>query len=144
MTFATFQAEGHTTRLGNRRLAWLRGSWLSSGSSFFCCGDFFRAPKNLTEESLSAATPRTENPSAFMTASMEGVIRQLRDQEKELERLHKIERERAENTERLSEEVTRNMPAGLASGKCERHCFQRKSGSGTDAGDSRAGVPAVQ
>jgi two-component system sensor histidine kinase HydH len=48
-----------------------------------------------------------------MTASMQGVIRQLRDQEKELERLHKIERERAENTERLSEEVTRNMPAGL-------------------------------
>jgi PAS domain S-box-containing protein len=48
-----------------------------------------------------------------MAASMQGVIRQLRDQEKELERLHKIERERAEHTERLSEEVTRNMPAGL-------------------------------
>jgi two-component system nitrogen regulation sensor histidine kinase GlnL len=32
---------------------------------------------------------------------------------KELERLHKIEKERAEQTERLSEEVTRNMPAGL-------------------------------
>jgi two-component system, NtrC family, sensor histidine kinase HydH len=44
---------------------------------------------------------------------MQGVIRQLRDQERELERLHKIERERAEHTERLSEEVTRNMPAGL-------------------------------
>jgi PAS domain S-box-containing protein len=44
---------------------------------------------------------------------MQGVIRQLREQEKELERLHKIERERAEKTERLSEEVTRNMPAGL-------------------------------
>ena len=41
------------------------------------------------------------------------MIRQLRDQEKELERLHKIEKERAEHTERLSEEVTRNMPAGL-------------------------------
>ncbi len=59
------------------------------------------------------ASPRTENPSAFMTASMQGVIQQLREQEKELERLHKIEKERAEHTERLSEEVTRNMPAGL-------------------------------
>lgn len=59
------------------------------------------------------STPSTENASAFMAASMQGVIQQLREQEKELERLHKIERERAEQTERLSEEVTRNMPAGL-------------------------------
>jgi PAS domain S-box-containing protein len=48
-----------------------------------------------------------------MTASMQAVILRLREQEKELERLHKAERERAENTARLSEEVTRNMPAGL-------------------------------
>src|SRR6266478_1520799 len=57
--------------------------------------------------------PRTQNPSAFMAASMQGVIQKLRDQEKELERLHHIEEERAAHTERLSEEVTRNMPAGL-------------------------------
>jgi PAS domain S-box-containing protein len=55
----------------------------------------------------------TQNPSAFMAASMQGVIQKLRDQEKELERLHRIEKERAAHTERLSEEVTRNMPAGL-------------------------------
>jgi PAS domain S-box-containing protein len=48
-----------------------------------------------------------------MTASMQAVIQRLREQEKELERLHKIERERAESTARFSEEVTRNMPAGL-------------------------------
>src|SRR6266404_9844545 len=30
--------------------------------------------------------PRTQNPSAFMAASMQGVIQKLRDQEKELER----------------------------------------------------------
>ncbi len=48
-----------------------------------------------------------------MTASMQAVILRLREQEKELARLHKAERERAENTARLSEEVTRNMPAGL-------------------------------
>jgi PAS domain S-box-containing protein len=59
------------------------------------------------------AAPRVDNSAAFMTASMQGVIRKLREQEKELERLHRVEKERAENTERLSEEVTRNMPAGL-------------------------------
>jgi signal transduction histidine kinase len=57
--------------------------------------------------------PKGDDPSAFMAASMQGVILKLRDQEKELERLHRAEKERAEQTERLSEEVTRNMPAGL-------------------------------
>src|SRR5258708_26479804 len=47
-----------------------------------------------------------------MDASMQGVIQRRRGQEKELERLHRLEKERAEQTERLSEEVTRNMPAG--------------------------------
>jgi PAS domain S-box-containing protein len=73
---------------------------------------FHNRREELKEEFTSSA-PRTENPSAFMAASMQGVIQQLREQEKELERLHKIEKERAELTERLSEEVTRNMPAGL-------------------------------
>ncbi len=63
-------------------------------------------------ENLNAA-PRTENSSAFMAASMQAVIKKLKEQEKELERLHKEERDRADMTERLSEEVTRNMPAGL-------------------------------
>ncbi len=58
-------------------------------------------------------SPGVDNSAAFMTASMQGVIRKLREQEKELERLHRVEKERAEHTERLSEEVTRNMPAGL-------------------------------
>ena len=57
--------------------------------------------------------PRVQNEPAFMTASMQAVIARLREQEKELERLHKIERDRAESTARFSEEVTRNMPAGL-------------------------------
>ena len=60
-----------------------------------------------------SAKPSTENPSAFMTASMQAVIQKLREQEKELARLHRLERERAQETERLSEAVTRNMPAGL-------------------------------
>jgi nitrogen-specific signal transduction histidine kinase len=59
------------------------------------------------------SVPRAENVPAFMTASMQAVILKLREQEKELERLHGAERERAENTARLSEEVTRYMPSGL-------------------------------
>src|SRR5215469_18522193 len=74
---------------------------------------FFQSSKEEQKESVATSAPSTENASAFMAASMQGVIQQLREQEKELERLHKIERERAEQTERLSEEVTRNMPAGL-------------------------------
>ena len=74
---------------------------------------FFQSSKEEQAEEVAASAPRTENASAFMAASMQGVIQQLREQEKELERLHKIEKERAEQTERLSEEVTRNMPAGL-------------------------------
>src|SRR5262252_7601913 len=74
---------------------------------------FFQSSKEEQKESVVTGPPRTGNASAFMAASMQGVIQQLREQEKELERLHKIEKERAEQTERLSEEVTRNMPAGL-------------------------------
>ena len=73
----------------------------------------FRSRRDEQKEEFKASGPGTENPSAFMAASMQGVIQQLREQEKELERLHRIEKERAEQTERLSEEVTRNMPAGL-------------------------------
>lgn len=74
---------------------------------------FFQSSKEEQSEKVAASAPRTENASAFMAASMQAVIQQLREQERELERLHKIEKERAEQTERLSEEVTRNMPAGL-------------------------------
>jgi signal transduction histidine kinase len=66
-----------------------------------------------SSDDLGAHKPRSDNPAAFMTASMQAVIQKLRDQEKELETLHRAERDRAEQTERLSEAVTRNMPAGL-------------------------------
>src|SRR5215468_6114983 len=73
----------------------------------------FRKTREEHQAPVLEATPGTENPSAFMAASMQGVIQKLRDQERELERLHKLEKERAETSERLSEEVIRNMPAGL-------------------------------
>ncbi len=55
----------------------------------------------------------TENASAFAAASMQGVIERLRAQEKELARLHQLAQERAQESEHLTEEVTRNMPTGL-------------------------------
>jgi two-component system, NtrC family, sensor histidine kinase HydH len=54
-----------------------------------------------------------DNAPAFMAASMQGVIEKLRAQEKELARLHMQAQERAQQSERLTEEVTRNMPTGL-------------------------------
>src|SRR5437867_9473836 len=84
-----------------------------TGLVVFLMRKSFQIRREGQREELAASAPRTANPSAFMTASMQAVIQQLREQEKELERLHKIEKERAEQTERLSEEVTRNMPAGL-------------------------------
>ena len=44
----------------------------------------------------------SENPSAFVTASMQGVIERLRAQEKELARLHLVAQERAQESERLT------------------------------------------
>ena len=35
--------------------------------------------------------PRSDNPTAFMTASMQAVIQKLKEQEKELETLHRAE-----------------------------------------------------
>jgi PAS domain S-box-containing protein len=89
------------------------GFLVVTGLVVYLMRKFFQSTREEQREEFKTAAPRTENPSAFMTASMQGVIQQLREQEKELERLHRIEKERAEQTERLSEEVTRNMPAGL-------------------------------
>jgi PAS domain S-box-containing protein len=72
---------------------------------------FLRATKSSEVHRAQAAS--SENPAAFMTASMQAVIKKLKEQEKELEALHRAERERAQQTERMSEAVTRNMPAGL-------------------------------
>jgi len=72
-----------------------------------------RGNRDAHQEAGAPVAPRSDNPSAFMAASMQGVIKRLREQEKELERLHREEKERAAQSERLSEEVTRNMPAGL-------------------------------
>ncbi|MBI3405371.1 MAG: hypothetical protein HY046_07920 [Acidobacteria bacterium] len=72
-----------------------------------------RDPKKEPVDEFAPPPVRTDNESAFLSASMQGVIKRLRDQEKELERLRRIEQERAQQSERLSDAVTRNMPTGL-------------------------------
>ena len=84
-----------------------------TGIAVYALRKFLQNAREEQKKESRTSAPGTDNASAFMTASMQGVIQQLREQEKELARLHKIEKERAEQTERLSEEVTRNMPAGL-------------------------------
>jgi signal transduction histidine kinase len=74
---------------------------------------FMRGQKASATEDWASPKADVENPSAFMAASMQGVIEKLRAQEKELARLHLLAQERAQESERLTEEVTRNMPTGL-------------------------------
>ena len=74
---------------------------------------FLRGESGESRKDWSKGEANTENASAFMAASMQGVIEKLRAQEKELARLHMLAQERAQESERLTEEVTRNMPTGL-------------------------------
>ncbi|MGD0426062.1 MAG: ATP-binding protein [Candidatus Acidiferrales bacterium] len=74
---------------------------------------FMRDQARANQEDWTNTKTDVENPSAFMAASMQGVIEKLRTQEKELARLHLLAQERAQESERLTEEVTRNMPTGL-------------------------------
>src|SRR5271163_3553739 len=79
----------------------------------FLLRKFMRDQARANQEDWTTAKTDVENPSAFMAASMQGVIEKLRTQEKELARLHLLAQERAQESERLTEEVTRNMPTGL-------------------------------
>jgi two-component system, NtrC family, sensor histidine kinase HydH len=110
---ATIQTAGSTQHLWMIALGLGVGLLAVTGVVVYLLRKFFQSTREEQVEEFKSSAPRTENPSAFMAASMQGVIQQLREQEKELERLHRIEKDRAEQTERLSEEVTRNMPAGL-------------------------------
>src|SRR5437879_2774662 len=110
---ATLQAGNNTQHLWMTAAGLGIGFLVVTGLVVYLMRKFFQSTREQHKEEFKTSGPRTENPSAFMAASMQGVIQQLREQERELERLHRIEKERAEQTERLSEEVTRNMPAGL-------------------------------
>ena len=66
-----------------------------------------------SEQKDAPARPAEAGESTFTAASIQAVIQRLREQEREVERLHRVERERAQQTERLSDAVTRNMPTGM-------------------------------
>jgi signal transduction histidine kinase len=72
-----------------------------------------RGGESRAQNDWQSAKADSENASVFMAASMHGVIEKLRTQEKELARLHVLAQERAQESERMTEEVTRNMPTGL-------------------------------
>ncbi|MGD0404813.1 MAG: ATP-binding protein [Candidatus Acidiferrales bacterium] len=80
---------------------------------FYMMRKMLREGSRIETGDWASPNPDTENASAFMAASMQGVIEKLRAQEKELARLHLVAQERAQESERLTEEVTRNMPTGL-------------------------------
>src|SRR5713226_9098304 len=110
---ATLQAGNDTQHLWGIAAVVGVGALMVTVLVVFLMRKSFQSRREEQREEFKTSAPSSENPSAFMAASMQGVIQQLREQEKELERLHRIEKDRAEQTERLSEEVTRNMPAGL-------------------------------
>src|SRR4029077_852415 len=64
---------------------------LVTGLVVYLMRRFFQSTRDEQKEEYKTGGPGTENASAFMTAAMQGVIQQLRAQEKELERLHRIE-----------------------------------------------------
>jgi two-component system sensor histidine kinase PilS (NtrC family) len=64
-------------------------------------------------ENESTARPLAAGDTAFASASVQAVIQRLREKERELDRLNREQKERAADTERLTEAVTRHMPTGL-------------------------------
>jgi signal transduction histidine kinase len=74
---------------------------------------YLRGDSGSPRDEFDPAVPRSADDPTMLSASMQGVIQRLKAQEKELERLHREEKQRALQTEQLSEAVTRNMPTGL-------------------------------
>ena len=58
-------------------------------------------------------TASSPNDQQFMLATFQGVIQQQKEQERELERLRRLEKERADLSQSINENITRNMPTGL-------------------------------
>lgn len=90
----------------------------------------------------------------FSLAAYEGVIRRLKDQEKELDRLRRLERERATESESLSEAVLSNLISGVVifntstmvrqANPAARKLFGYASPFGLHARDLFRGVTAVR
>jgi len=75
-----------------------------------------RTFRQVGSEGAATAGPRgarAGDDQAFAMATFQAVIQRLREQEKELERLHRAERQRAQESEQLSATIMRNMATGL-------------------------------
>jgi PAS domain-containing protein len=73
-----------------------------------------RGLRRVREQAPWKETPRAAGgDSALAMAAVQAVIQRLREQEKELERLHRAERQRAEESEQLSATIMRDMATGL-------------------------------
>ena len=64
------------------------------------------------EGEMGEVSPAAES-GAFEAAAYRGVIQRLKEQERELERLHQIERQRAAKSENVSEAVLSNLSSGV-------------------------------
>ncbi len=73
----------------------------------------FRQLRAGADGDLAAHAEKTSDRSAFAMATFQGVIQRMREQEKELERLHRAERQRAQESEQLSATIMSNMATGL-------------------------------
>lgn len=73
-----------------------------------------RLRHKIIEEDVGNLARRTSAEGAgFTLAAYQGVIQRLKEQEKELDRLHKVERERAQVSENVSAAVLSNLPSGV-------------------------------
>lgn len=91
------------------------GIVLVSGIAAFVVGVWLmrRMRQKITEEQVTEAAPRASDDGGFTLAAYQGVIQRLKEQEKELDRLHKVERERAQVSENVSAAVLSNLPSGV-------------------------------
>jgi PAS domain S-box-containing protein len=81
--------------------------------SLFVTRKFFQIWRKEASGDFKESTPRVNEASQFVMATYQGVIQQMREQEKELERLHRQERQRAEESQQLAATIMTNMATGL-------------------------------
>jgi PAS domain S-box-containing protein len=71
----------------------------------------FKERREATE--FTPKSPRAQDEAGFATATLQGVIAKMKEQEKELVELRQAAERRARESARLSENVLREMPNGL-------------------------------
>jgi len=59
------------------------------------------------------ARPAPDQQSAFVVATFQQVIQRMKQQEKELERLHRLERQRGDENQQLTAAILKNLPTGV-------------------------------